>query len=175
MRRRSPNSSATLSEGRVAADGTSAGTPLQASPSQVVSQGLADMPVEPELRFPTRWARPRIPGRAAWVRAAYSGRPLWCCFFDRQMRRGAAVVAGVGGCCLHESAPPRRVWPGVQGPSFQRAGFKRLPGTNGGRRRAGGPASNPWSPAVSPAALGGGRLAFIAEAQSAEATPEPRR
>jgi hypothetical protein len=29
------------------------------------------------------------------------------------MRCGAAVVAGVGGCCLHESTPPQRARLGV--------------------------------------------------------------
>src|SRR5215470_7616994 len=71
------------------------------------------MPVEPELRFAPRLAGPRMPGHAARAGTTYPGLPLWCPFFHRQMRRDAAVAAGVGGCWLHESTPPQQVWLGV--------------------------------------------------------------
>jgi hypothetical protein len=73
-----------------------------AIPSQVVGHRLRNMPVEPELRFAPRWAWPRIPGRAARAGAAYSGSPFRGCLFDRTMRCGAPVAAGVEGC-LHNS------------------------------------------------------------------------
>lgn len=82
-----------------------------ANPSQVVGHRLGDMPVEPELRFAPRRAWPRIPGRAAWAGAAYSG-SFRCCLFDRTMSCGAPVAAAVEGC-LHNSTPPQRAWLGV--------------------------------------------------------------
>jgi hypothetical protein len=75
-------------------------------PSQVMGQGLGDVPVVPELRFAPRRTRPRIPGRAARGGATDPGLPLCGSFFHRQMSRRSAR-AGVGDC-LHESTPPSR-------------------------------------------------------------------
>jgi len=76
--------------------------------SQVVGQGLGDMPLIPELRFARRLARPRIPCRAPRTGAADLGLSVWCRFLHRQMGRGAA--AGAGGC-LHEFTPSQQAWP----------------------------------------------------------------
>jgi hypothetical protein len=76
--------------------------------SQVVGQGLGDMPLIPELCFAPRLARPRIPCRAARTGTADPGLSVWCPFFHRQVGRGAA--AGAGGC-LHEFTPAQQVWP----------------------------------------------------------------
>jgi hypothetical protein len=100
-----------LRQGRLAPSAAAVG--VLRLPSQVVGQGLGDMPFEPELRFAPRLTWPRIPGHAARTGTAYSGRPLRCPFFHQQMRGGAAVAAGVGGCCLHESTPPQRAWLGA--------------------------------------------------------------
>jgi hypothetical protein len=48
------------------------------------------------------------PSHTARIGAPDPGRPLWCPFFHRQMRRRAA--ASIGDCCLHESTPPQQVW-----------------------------------------------------------------
>ena len=79
---------------------------LGAVPSQVMGQGLGDVPVVPELRFALRRTRPRIPGCAARGGATDPGLPLWRSFFHRQMS-GCPASAGVGDC-LHESTPPSR-------------------------------------------------------------------
>jgi len=105
--------------------------PSRTAPSQVVGQRLRDMPVEPELRFAPRRAWPRIPGHAARGGAAYPGLPLRCCFFHRQMRRGAAVAAVVGGCHRHESTPPQRAWLGVLVLLPSRQGSNGCPATTG--------------------------------------------
>ena len=92
--------------GRYAAQMLGVAGRLSAMPSQVMGQGLGDVPVVPELRFAPRRARPRIPGCAAGSGATDPGPSLWCSFFHRQMSRGPAR-AGVGDC-LHESTPPSR-------------------------------------------------------------------
>lgn len=79
---------------------------LGAVSSQVMGQGLGDVPVVPELRFAPRLTRPRIPGCAARGGATDPDLPLWCPCFHRQMCRRSAR-ADVGDC-LHESTPPSR-------------------------------------------------------------------
>src|SRR5215469_8117263 len=77
--------------------------------SQVVGQGLGDVPLVPELCFAPRLAWPRIPGRAARSGATDPGLALWCLLFHRPVRRR---VAGAGdGRYLHRCTPPGK--PGV--------------------------------------------------------------
>jgi hypothetical protein len=75
-------------------------------PSQMMGQGLRDVPVVPELRFAPRRTRSWIPGCTARGGATDPGLPLWCSFLHRQMSRCPAR-AGVGDC-LHESTPLSR-------------------------------------------------------------------
>jgi len=82
-------------------------------PSQVVGQGLGDMPVVPELRFAPWLTRPRVPGRAGRAGATDPGPPLRCAFFHRMVYRRTAVAAGAGSSCLHEPTPPQQIRPGV--------------------------------------------------------------